>query len=65
MHRDEHVADAQGQLHELIGHLLAEDARAGVVRDDIPTDELAGYCLHAVVAAGELPSKVAARAWFR
>ncbi|WP_336215960.1 TetR/AcrR family transcriptional regulator [Nonomuraea sp. LPB2021202275-12-8] len=61
MHRDEHVADAERRLHELIRDLLADGVRAGVVREDIPTGELAGYCLHAVAAAGELPSQAAAR----
>jgi hypothetical protein len=31
------------------------------VRDDVPIDELAAYCLHALGAAGDLPSKSAVR----
>jgi hypothetical protein len=39
--------------------LLSEAAETGDVRDDLPTDELANYCLHALTAAGTLPSKAA------
>ncbi|WP_219465518.1 TetR/AcrR family transcriptional regulator [Nonomuraea rhizosphaerae] len=61
MHRDDHVADARRRLHELVRDLLTDGVRAGAVRDDVPAEELAGYCLHAVAAAGELPSKAAIR----
>jgi AcrR family transcriptional regulator len=61
LHRDEQVARAQHQLHGLIRALLAEAAATGDVRDDVPPDELAGYCLHALAAAGDLPSRAAVR----
>ncbi|MGP3963893.1 TetR/AcrR family transcriptional regulator [Nonomuraea sp. 3N208] len=61
LHRDEQVARAQRQLHDMIRDLLAEGARAGAFRDDVAPEELATYCLHAVSAAGELPSEDAAR----
>jgi hypothetical protein len=32
-------------------------ARQGDVRDDVAADELAGYCLHALTAAGTVPSQ--------
>jgi AcrR family transcriptional regulator len=61
LHRDEHVADAQRQLHTMIRDLVSDAATAGAVRDDIAPDELATYCLHALSAAGALPSRVAIR----
>jgi hypothetical protein len=57
LHRDEQVAQAHRQLHDMIRDLLAEGARTGAFRDDVDPDELATYCLHAVSAAGELPSE--------
>jgi AcrR family transcriptional regulator len=61
VHRREHMAAAEKQLHEFIAGLLAEAAQAGEARDDIPPDELASYCLHALATAGSLPSEEAVR----
>jgi AcrR family transcriptional regulator len=61
LHRGEHVARARQQLSDLIRDLLIEGARAGEVRDDVPADELASYCLHALQAGSSLPSKAAVR----
>ena len=61
LHRGAHVGRAQDQLSRFIGDLLGEAAATGEVRDDVPPDELASYCLHALTAAGSLPSKAAAR----
>jgi len=61
VHRGDHMARAEQQISEVIGNLLSEAARAGDVRDDVSTDELTGYCLHALTAAGSLPSKAAVR----
>ena len=61
LHRGEHVARARQQLQDLVSELLAESAGAGSVRSDIAPDELAGYCLHALTAAGTLPSETAVR----
>jgi AcrR family transcriptional regulator len=61
LHRGEHVARAHRQLSEFIRDLLIEGAVAGHVRDDVAPDELAGYCLHALTAAGDLPSEAAVR----
>ena len=61
LHRGEHVARARQQLQDLIADLLATGARAGDIRSDIAPDELAGYCLHALTAAGALPSEAAVR----
>jgi AcrR family transcriptional regulator len=59
LHRDEQVARAQQQLHDLIRDVLAEGARTGVLRGDVPPDELASYCRHALTAAGGLSSEAA------
>jgi AcrR family transcriptional regulator len=61
LHRGEHVARARRQLQDLISGLLAAGVRAGVIRSDIAADELASYCLHALAAAGSLPSEAAVR----
>ncbi len=61
LHRDEHVAQAQQHLTDIIRDLLTEAAETGDVRDDIVPDELASYCLHALAAASSLPSEAAVR----
>ncbi len=59
VHRGEHVAHAQGQLIALIADLLTEVAAAGELRTDVPPEELATYCLHALTAASAMPSAAA------
>jgi AcrR family transcriptional regulator len=61
LHRGEHVARAHRQLSELIRVLLIEAVETGDVRDDVPPDELASYCLHALAAASRLASRDAVR----
>lgn len=61
LHRDGRVARAQQQLRQLIRDLVIEGAESGELRDDVAADELASYCLHALAAAGTLPSKAALR----
>ena len=61
LHRGERVARAQQHLSEFMRDLLAEAAKAGVVRADVAPDELASYCLHTLTAASGLPSKAAVR----
>ncbi|MGI9026580.1 MAG: TetR/AcrR family transcriptional regulator [Burkholderiaceae bacterium] len=61
LHRGEHVARARQHLSGFIRDLCAEGARTGDYRDDVPPGELATYCLHALAAAGSLPSKAAVR----
>jgi AcrR family transcriptional regulator len=61
LHRDELVARAQHQLHDMLRDLLAEAAASGDIRADVTPDELATYSLHALGAASDLPSKVAVR----
>jgi AcrR family transcriptional regulator len=59
LHRREHVAHAERHLRDLVGEIITRAAAAGEVRTDVPPDELAGYCLHALGAAGDLRSKAA------
>lgn len=59
LHRDPHVARTQHEVFQMIRELIEETAAAKEVRDDIPPDELARYCLHALTAASELRSKTA------
>jgi AcrR family transcriptional regulator len=59
LHRDEHIEGARNRLTKMITDLIADAARAGHARQDTPPGELATYCLHALSAAGELPSKAA------
>lgn len=61
LHRHHHVADAHQQVTDLLRDLLAEAARAGLVRADVPPAELATYCVHALHAAAALPSAAAVR----
>ena len=60
LHRDEQVARAEQQLRRMIRDLITEAQNSGDVRDDVGPNELASYCLHAITAAGSLPSKAAA-----
>ena len=61
LHRDEHAARARRHLHDLLGDLLTDGVRAGRVRSDVPVEELAGYSVNALAAAGELRSAAAVR----
>jgi AcrR family transcriptional regulator len=61
VHRDRHVAHAEDALREMIRDLIAQAAEAGELRDDVGSDELAGYCLHALGGAGSLRSRAAVR----
>ena len=59
VHRDDQVAEPRRRLHDLVRDVLAAASGAGHVRDDVDPDELATYCLHALAAAGDLPSHAA------
>jgi AcrR family transcriptional regulator len=61
LHRGEHIGQAHAHLTSLIEGLLADAAATGDVRDDTAPGELAAYCLHALSAAGTLPSEAAVR----
>jgi len=57
LHRSEHVNQVRQHLRDLVQGLIAEATRAGDLRDDVAADELADFCLHALTAAGTLPSQ--------
>lgn len=57
LHRGEQVARARQRLRDMIRDLLTEGAKTRDLRDDVAPDELATYCLHALTAASNLPSK--------
>lgn len=61
LHRGEQVDRAEQQIVELFRSLLVEVAEAGKLRTDVAPDELATFCLHALTAAGSLPSEAAVR----
>lgn len=61
LHRGDHVAYAEQHLRGFVRGLLAEAADAGEARGDVSPDELAGFCLHALAGAGDLPSRAAVR----
>lgn len=61
LHRDEHVGRSERHLRDLFRALLEEAVASGDVRGDVPTDELAIYCVQAVAAARSLSSKAAVR----
>jgi AcrR family transcriptional regulator len=61
LHRDGQIAGAQQRLRSMIRDLLTEGAKTGELRNDVAPDELASYCLHALTAASNLPSKAAVR----
>ncbi len=61
LHRGGHVARARQRLVDLIRGLLEAGTETGVVRGDVAPEELAIYCLHALAAAGGLPSETAVR----
>jgi AcrR family transcriptional regulator len=61
VHQGEHIAGPQQKLFDIVRELVADGLAVDIVRDDIPIDELTAFCLHALGAAGSLPSKSAVR----
>ena len=61
LHGDSEVARARHHVRDLVSDVLAEGAERGMVRNDVPPDELAGYCVHALAAAASLPTEAAVR----
>ncbi|MBT2548987.1 TetR/AcrR family transcriptional regulator [Arthrobacter sp. ISL-65] len=61
LHQSPHVSHAHRHLNDFLTDLLRAGAEAGDVRGDVAPEELAGYCLHALEAASELPSREAVR----
>ena len=61
LHQGEHMAHAESALASFIEELIDDGVEAGHIRDDIAPKELATYCLHALSAAPDLPSKAAVK----
>ncbi len=61
IHGDAHVSHAEQLLRLMVRSLVAAAAATGAVRDDVPPDELARYCVHALAAAVDLGSRAAVR----
>lgn len=61
LHRSDHVAAARAELHGYLRDLIAASAAAGHTRTDVSAAELATFCLHALTAAGALPTAAATR----
>lgn len=59
LHRGEHVDRAQQRLRSFVEDLITEAARAGDVRGDVASGELAGFCVHALTAASKVPNQEA------
>lgn len=60
LHGDPRIVEAHQRLQGGLCALLAEGAAAGRVRADVPPEELATFCLHALTGAGHLGSPAAA-----
>lgn len=59
LHTDDQLAQAQHEVHALIGDLITDAATAGIIRSDVSSEELASYCIHALEAARHTPSEEA------
>ncbi len=59
LHAGAHTEPARRHLLDLVTTLLAEAAQAGAVRTDTAPAQLAGYALHALAAAADLPDEAA------
>ena len=59
VHQGDSGARAEQEVLDLVRGLLIEVAEARQMRRDVAPDELARYCLHALSAAGSLPSGAA------
>jgi AcrR family transcriptional regulator len=61
LHRGGHVAGAERRVREIIGALIADGAETGELRSDVPAEELAAFCVHALAASATLRSRPAVR----
>ena len=59
LHRAEHMHRARQELHGLLTEVIQTAAEAGSARTDVPAHELATFSMHALTAAGELPTRKA------
>jgi AcrR family transcriptional regulator len=61
LHQGSHAVEARKRLVIFVADLVAEGARSGNFRRDVPPIELAVYCVNALGAASQLPSAVSVR----
>ena len=59
VHAGEHMAHGRQVLNDLVRDLVSDGVEAGRVRDDVPPAELAAFCLHALEAAADAPTRAA------
>lgn len=59
VHAGPHMTHARHHLGAFLGQLIGEAAVAGDLRTDLPPQDLAAYCLHAIGATTGLRSKAA------
>ena len=59
LHRGDHVDRAEQHLRTFTAALIRDAAEEGSLRTDVPPEELALYCLHALTAAAALSSRAA------
>jgi hypothetical protein len=58
LHRRHHVAQAHDHLVAFVAGLIRD---GGDLRDDVPPEELAAFCISALGASGALTSEAAVR----
>ena len=56
LHRDERIAPAGHRLSALFRDVLVEAVDLGAVRDDVPVEDLVGFCRHALAGAADAAS---------
>lgn len=61
LHQGKHVAQAREHLLRLLRVVIEQCVKQGLFRSDVPSAELATYCLHALAAAASLRSSKAVR----
>ena len=59
LHRDRPADDRPDQVLAIFADLIAEAAAAGAVRGDVPSGELAAYCINALEAASTARTRAA------
>ena len=59
VHQGQHMAGPEQQLVNIVSGLIEEAVESGGVRSDVPVDELATFCLHALEGAGRMPDRAA------
>lgn len=57
LHRGQGALDGRRRLNEMVEDLLAEAAKAGLIRGDARPRELAAYCIRSLAAARDIGSR--------